>query len=384
MINSRVTSLNKSATLKLTALTKKLKAEGKDVVNFAAGEPDFDTPQFVKEEAKKAIDLGFTKYTPSCGTAELRDAISKKLVGENNIQCSAKNIITTAGAKYAIFAALMALLSEGDEVLLPGPFWVSYPEMVGLLGAKCTVIPTTEKTHFKLTPELLRKAITPKTKLLILNYPCNPTGATYNAEELKLLLEVISKHDMFVLSDEIYEKLIYDNAIHTSFASLPGAHDRTVTINGFSKSFSMTGWRLGYLEAKEDLVEEISKIIDHTTSCTSSISQAAAMAALNNKTWIAEVRREFQKRRNLLWNNLHTEKKIIPIRPDGTFYMLCDIRATKLPSARFASLLLEQYLVSTIPTDTFGAEGYVRLSFATSTKDILTGIERIKTFLNRL
>ena len=385
MINPRVQSLQKSSTLKITALTKKLKKEGKDVVNFAAGEPDFDTPSFVKEAAKKAIDDGFTKYTPSAGMLPLREEIARKLNCENKIPCKPTDIIVTSGAKYALFAAIFALLKEVDEVILPAPYWVSYPEMVKLAGATLKIIDCKKENNFKLQKEELKKALTSKTKLLIFNYPSNPTGITYSADEIKEFYEIIKDRNIFVLSDEIYEKLVYDEADHISFASLAGAYKSTVTVNGFSKSFSMTGWRLGYFVADEEVIAQASKIIDHTTSCASSISQAAGLVALQHgAAWEEKIRREFQYRRDILWEGLSASSGLVPIRSQGTFYMFCDISKTGLSSFDFASQLLEKQLVSVIPGDAFGAEGFVRFSFATSQEQIHKGIERIRSFLQEL
>jgi aspartate aminotransferase len=384
MLNPRVTALTKSTTLKITALTKKLKKEGKDVVNFAGGEPDFDTPSFVKEAAKKAIDEGFTKYTPSAGIPQLRAAIAKKLQDENKIPAKESNIIVTTGAKYALFAAIFAVVSEGQEIIIPSPYWVSYPQMAILAGAKIKYLLTTLENNFKISPSDLKKSINSNTKLLILNYPSNPSGITYDYDELKAIYEIAKENNIFVLSDEIYEKLIYDGRSHTSFASFPGADKFTITVNGFSKSFSMTGWRMGYLCAHEDLVDQISKIIDHTTSCACSITQQAALAALQDKKWQEESCQEFEKRRNLLYEGLSKLKKISAIKSESTFYMFCDIRKTGLSSMEFSSKLLEEQLVSCIPADAFGAEGFVRLSFATSSEQIKKGIERIEKFLKRL
>jgi aspartate aminotransferase len=383
-INPLISSLKGSSTLKITALTKKLKKEGKDIVNFAAGEPDFDTPAFVKDEAKRAIDEGFTKYTPSSGMLELREAIARKLNEENKIACQAQNIIVTCGAKYAIYAAILTVAGKGDQVIIASPYWVSYPEMVRLSGAKIKVIATNSRNSFKIQPKDLQKALTSKTKLLILNYPNNPTGMTYTEEELTQLFEVIRDKGVYILSDEIYEKLIYDGRTHTSFATISGAAKNTLTVNGFSKSFSMTGWRIGYLAADEKIINEASKIIDHTTSCVSSISQRAALVALKNTSWQDTLRAEFEKRRNFLWNGLTDCKKLVPFKSEGTFYMFCDIRKTGLSSEEFASRLLEKKCVSVIPADSFDAEGYVRLSFATALEDIEKGLMRIKQFLNEL
>lgn len=384
MISSRVEQLSSSATLKITALTKKLKVDGKDVVNFAAGEPDFDTPLFIKEKAKKAIDDGLTKYTPSAGTNELREAIARKLKEENAIPCESSNIIVTTGAKYAIFAAIITFVDCKEEVLIPSPYWVSYPEMVTLCQVKHKIIKTKQREGFKLTPQALEKAITKKTKLLILNYPSNPTGISYNENELKEIYKIVKSKGIMVLSDEIYEVLTYDGNKHISFASIEDAFKFTVTINGFSKSFSMTGWRLGYLAAHQDFIGAISKVIDHTTSCASSISQAAALSAIQDKAWPVAMKKEFENRRNMLYDGLKGFKKCKPLKPNGTFYMFCDIRKSGLNSLEFSSQLLDKYLVSTIPAMSFGAEGFVRLSFATSSEDINKGIGRIKSFLEGL
>lgn len=384
MINPQVTSLNKSATLKITALTKKLIKEGKDVVNFAGGEPDFDTPLFIKEEAKIAIDKGLTKYTPSAGRIDLKEAIADKLNRENNIKASASNIIVTSGAKYSIFVTMFSLLAAGDEVIIPAPYWVSYPEMVKLTLAKTVVLPTSVSNDFKINPAELEKAITPKTKLLILNYPSNPTGVTYSREELEAILKVVKKKKIFVLSDEIYEVLTYDGRKHISFASLPGAFESTITINGFSKTYSMTGWRIGYLVADEKIVNETSKIIDHTTSCASSISQSAALAALGNKDWQEEIRGKFQERRDAIWKGLSAFPELKPFKPQGTFYLFCDIRGSGLGSFDFSTRLLENFLTSCIPADPFGQEGYLRCSFSTSLEQISKGVERIGEFLTSL
>jgi aspartate aminotransferase len=384
MINKRVFSLEKSATLKITTLTKKLIKEGKDVVNFAAGEPDFDTPFFIKEEAIKAINKGFTKYTSSTGILELKEAIVRKLKEENNLNMDSQNIIITTGAKYAIFIGMFTLLDEEDEVIIPSPYWVSYPQMARLIGAKIKILPTTKENNFKVKPEDLKKIITPKTKMLILNYPNNPTGQTFSYEELREIYEIIKESNIFVLSDEIYEKIIYDEIKHISFASFPEADKFTLTVNGFSKAFSMTGWRLGYLVADKKIIEAASKIVDHTTSCANSITQRAALAALKNKEWYNKIKEEFEKRRNFLWEGLSSLDGIEPIKPQGTFYLFCDIRKTNLNSFEFASQLLEKYLVSCIPADSFGAEGFIRISFSTSFQQIEKGLERIRRFLKEI
>jgi len=383
MINPHVTALNKSATLKITALTKKLIAEGKDVVNFAAGEPDFDTPEFIKTAAKAAIDSGFTKYTPSCGLPQLRQAIASKLSQENNIPTKPEEVIVTSGAKYAIYVALTTLVQAGDEVIIPSPHWVSYPEMVELCSAKAKFLPSTSG-DFKIDPSKLKEAISAKTKVLILNYPNNPTGITNTKQELAAIYEAIKDANIFVISDEIYEVLSYDSNVHSSFAAQAGAQSRTITINGFSKTFSMTGWRLGYLAGPAEIINQASKIIDHTTSCASAISQKGALSALEDKQWPKKVKQIFEERRNILWEGLNSYAELKPVKPQGTFYLFCDIRPSGLGSFDFASKLLEKYLVSCIPADPFGSPGFLRISFATSKEQIEKGIERIGQFLKEL
>jgi len=279
---------------------------------------------------------------------------------------------------------MFSLLAAGDEVIIPAPYWVSYPEMVKLTLAKAVVLPTSESNDFKIDPVELEKAITPKTKLLILNYPNNPTGVTYSREELEAILKVVKEKKIVVLSDEIYEVLTYDGRKHISFASLPGAFESTITINGFSKTYSMTGWRIGYLVADEKIINQTSKIIDHTTSCASSISQSAALAALGNKDWPEKIRSKFQERRDAIWKGLTAFPELKPFKSQGTFYLFCGIRGSGLGSFDFSTRLLENFLTSCIPADPFGQEGYLRCSFSTSLEQISKGVERIGEFLTSL
>jgi len=358
--------------------------EGKDVVNFAGGEPDFDAPEFIRLAVKEAVDGGFSKYTPSCGLPDLRAAIAEKLTNQNKIPTKPEEVIVTSGAKYAIYVALLTLCAPDDEVIIPSPHWVSYPEMVQLIGAKAKFLTTLEENTFKINPEDLAKAITPKTKVLILNYPSNPTGATYSRAELEAIHEVIKDKNIFVISDEIYEVLSYDSREHVSFASSPEAAKRTITVNGFSKSYSMTGWRLGYLAGPAEIINQASKIIDHTTSCACALSQKAAIAALKNEDWLKSVHDIFQERRDLFYQGLSTCPGLKPMKPQGTFYLFCDIRPTGMNSFDFATKLLEQELVSCIPADPFGMPGFLRMSFATSNEQIQKGVDRIKKFLRCL
>jgi len=384
-MNSRVISLNKSATLKITSLTKKLVKEGKDVVNFAAGEPDFDTPDFIKKAAIEAINQGFTKYTPSAGMPELRTAIAAKLSGQNAIKgARPENIIVTSGAKYAVFAAILALIEPGQKVIIPAPYWVSYPEMVKLAAGEPMFLAGDKSNGFKIDPKKLQNAITPDVKVLILNYPNNPTGATYSQQELEEIYKAVKDKNIFVISDEIYEILTYEQQNHVSFASIGNAENFTVTVNGFSKAFSMTGWRMGYLAAAAEIINSVSKIIDHTTSCACSITQKAALAALSDKAWQQDMKQEFEKRRDFIYEGLLSCPKLEPVKPQGTFYLFCDISKTGLSSSDFASRLLEEHLVSCIPAESFGQAGFVRISFSTSLEQIKKGLERIKKFTSKL
>ena len=384
-LNKKVDSLQRSPTLKITSLAKKLKKEGKDVINFAAGEPDFDTPSFVKQAAQRALAQGLTKYTPSAGSSELREAIAQKLRDENHLDYHWENILVTSGAKYSVFLAIYSLVNPQDEVILSSPYWVSYPEMIKLTGGKIVILPTTKEENFKINPLRLQKAITQRTKLLILNYPANPTGITYTAKELESIWDVIRGRHIFVLSDEIYEKIIFDERTHISFGSLEGASEQVVTVNGFSKSFSMTGWRLGYLGGPLNVIGYAQKIIDHTTSCANSIAQVAGLAALRDgRDWCKKIKNEFQERRDCIYEGLSSCKNMSVVRPMGTFYIFCDIHKTGLSAAEFSTRLLKEQLVAVIPSEGFGLENFLRISFATDKEHIIQGVQRIKNFVSSL
>jgi len=382
----RLKKINPSSTLAITAKAKKLNSEGRDIVNFAAGEPDFDTPGFIKDAAIAAIHAGFTKYTPTTGIPELKKAIAEKLKKDNSLQYDPSQIVVSCGAKHSIFNALFALVNKGDEVIIASPYWVSYPEMVNLCEGVPCFIKTTAENGFKITAADLEKYITPKTKVVILNSPSNPTGCVYTEEELKHIAKICSEKRIFVISDEIYEKLIYDNQKHISIASFgKEIYDLTVTINGLSKSYSMTGWRIGYLAAPADISDAVSKIQDHTTSNPASISQKAAVAALTAPDdFIKTMAAEFQKRRDYAIERLTRIKKIGFIKPKGAFYILCDISKVHLDSKTFANRLLEEAYVSLIPGIAFGMDQYVRISFATSIEQIGKGMDRLEEWLNKL
>jgi len=381
----RLNKINPSSTLAITAKAKKLKAEGKDIVNLSAGEPDFDTPDFVKEAAIQAIKSGFTKYTPTTGIPELKKAVAEKFKKENNLTYEPGQIVVSCGAKHSIFNTLLVLVDSGDEVLIPLPYWVSYPEMVNLCEATPRFIKTLPGNNFKIKPEDLEKNIGPKTKLLILNSPSNPTGCVYTEGELRRIADICVKNKILVLSDEIYEKLIYDGLKHVSIAGFNSdIYDLTVTVNGLSKSHSMTGWRLGYLGAPLEIAEAISRLQDHSTSNPSSITQKAAVAALNDTSDFTErVCLEFQKRRDYCVGRINKMPKIKCVVPEGAFYIFCDISATKIDSSVFANRLLEEALISIIPGSGFGMDDYIRVSFANSLEQLAKGMDRLEQWLKQ-
>ena len=368
----------------ITAKAKELQSKGIDVVNFAAGEPDFDTPDFIKKAAIKAIQDGFTKYTPSIGTIQLREAIEKKFLKDNHLTYKPSQVAVSCGAKHSIYNIIQVLADEGEEVIIPSPFWVSYPEMVKLSGAKSVFVQTTPKNGFKITPDQLLKSVTSKTKILVLNSPSNPTGMVYSKSELSAIAEICVKHNIYVISDEIYEKLLYDVPEYTSIASFgKEIYDLTVTVNGVSKAYSMTGWRIGYCGAAQEIIDYVNKFQDHSTSNPTSISQMAALEALQaSEESINAMRTEFQSRRDLMMGEVDKISEISYIRPQGAFYLFCDI--SKLgDSVTVAKRILEEVNVAIIPGESFGANDYARLSFATSRERITEGIKRIGQWVKK-
>ncbi len=382
----RIATVKPSSTLAITSKAKKLRSEGKDIVSFAAGEPDFDTPEPIKQGAVDAIRKGFTKYTPTTGTPELKKIISEKFKRDNALEYGVQQIAVSCGAKHSIFNALFVLLDKGDEAVMASPYWVSYPEMVRLCEGTPRIIETSRKNDFKITPGELKKNIGPKTKLLMLNTPSNPAGSVYTRDELLALAEICVAHKILVISDEIYEKIIFDNLPHVSIASLnKDIYGLAVTVNGVSKSFSMTGWRIGYLGGPADIVEAIGKFQDHSTSNPASISQKAAEAALGMAgSFSATMREEFQKRRDFIVARLETIEKINCIVPKGAFYVFCDISKTGLGSVEFASRLLDEAGVAVIPGESFGKDEYIRISFATGMPQVTKGLDRLKDFCDAL
>ena len=381
-INSRIGKVVGSSTLAITAKAKELRAQGCDVVNFAAGEPDFDTPASIKAAAIQAIEDGFTKYTPSIGTLELRKAIAEKFKKDNQLDYTPAQIAVSCGAKHSIYNIIQVLTDEGEEVLIPSPYWVSYPEMVKLAGATSKILPTSAQTHFKITAQQLSENITDKTKLLILNSPSNPTGMLYSKEELESIAEVCVKRSIYVISDEIYEKLIYDAPQYTSLAAL-GKEIRglTITVNGISKAYSMTGWRIGYAAGPEEIMGYIKKLQDHSTSNPSSISQMAALQALREpEESVIVMRDEFKRRRDLITSAFDQIPQVEYIMPEGAFYLFCDFSKLGV-SLEIAKQILDDVNVAIIPGEGFGAPGFMRLSFATSAERIQEGTKRIAQWI---
>src|SRR3954464_8794291 len=385
-ISTRAASLSPSLTLAIDSKAKQMKAEGQDVVGFGAGEPDFDTPQHIKDAAAKALAAGFTKYTPSSGIPELREAIADKFKRENGLTYKASQIIVSNGGKHSCYNVILATCQEGDEVIIPSPYWLSYPEMVKLAAATPVILETSDKTEFKVTPDQLRQAITPRTRLFILNSPSNPTGSLYTREEIKALGDICVEKGVLIMSDEIYEKLVYDGATHTSVASFSQAHhDHTIIVHGFAKAYSMTGWRLGYLAAPEPVAKAIDAIQSHSTSNPCSFAQKGGVAALNGpqdhlSAWLAE----YAKRRGYAHQRLNAMPGITCVNAKGAFYLFPNISKLGLNSSDFCAKLLEQEKVAAVPGIAFGADDYIRISYATSMANLEKGLDRIEKFARGL
>jgi aspartate aminotransferase len=360
-----------------------MRAEGIDVVGFGAGEPDFPTPAHISKAGIESIEQGFTKYTPSAGIVPLKEAIRDKFKKENNLSYELKQIVVSCGAKHSLYNIFQAICNDGDEVIIPSPFWVSYPEMVLLAGARPVILNGELKNGMKITPKQLKACLTKKTAAVIINSPSNPAGVVYTQAELKGLAEVILDCGAYIISDEIYEKLVYDGIKQVSVASLSEEiYRRTFVVNGVSKSYSMTGWRIGYAAGPLQAMEAISNLQDHSTSNPASISQKAALAALKGPQDCVEAMRiEFQKRRDYMCSRFDNMKDISYVRPQGAFYIFCDISKTGLKSLEFTKRLLEEANVAVIPGEPFGWDNYVRLSFATSMENIKRGLDRIEQWL---
>lgn len=394
-LSKKAGNISPSITLEITAKANELKSQGIDVVSFGAGEPDFNTPENIIEAAIKAMKDGKTKYTPAGGILQLKETICNKFKNDNNLEYKPSQIIVSTGAKQSLANTFMAILNPGDEVLIPVPYWVSYPELVKLADGVPVFVNTDEKDNYKYTIESLNLALTSKTKAILLNSPNNPTGTIYNKEELVEIAEFAKENDLIIISDEIYEKLIYDGNEHISIASLSqDAYERTIVINGVSKTYAMTGWRLGYAAASEQIVKHMTSIQSHMTSNVNTITQYASIEALNGPIEdLKSMVKEFESRRNFMVEKLNSIDGISIIKPNGAFYIMVNIseylntslNGIKISnSLEFAKVLLEEEKVAVIPGSGFGLDNYIRLSYATSKEIIGKGIDRISSFLNKL
>lgn len=391
-LSRKCQQISSSVTLAITAKAKKLKSEGVDVISFGAGEPDFNTPLNIQNAGIEAIKKGFTRYTPASGISELKEAVCYKLKRDNGLSYKPSQIVVSNGAKHSLYNALMAICNPGDEVIIANPYWVSYPELVKLVDAVPVFVQTKEENNFKYTEDALVKAITNKTKAIILNSPNNPTGVVYSKKELAMIANLAVKYDLFVISDEIYEKLIYDDVKHISIASLSEEiKNRTIVVNGVSKAYAMTGWRIGYAAAPEDVSKIMSNVQSHCTSNPNSIAQYASVEALRGPQDAIELmRREFEKRRNYMVKKINTIPGLSCKMPSGAFYVMINISKIKgmvikgytiNSSLDFCNALLNSEKVAAIPGSAFGADDFIRLSYATSLEAITKGLNRIENFL---
>lgn len=386
--SSRITNLQESATIAISTLATTLKAQGRDILSFSAGEPDFDTPEPIKLAAKAALDQGFTKYTQVAGIPELKQAIANKLERENGLCYEPKQILVSNGAKQSLFNVFQALIDKGDEVIIPSPYWVTYPELVAYSGGSNVFIETNEQNGFKITAKSLRQAITPRTKALVLTTPSNPTGMVYTKQELESIAQVLHGSDIVVIADEMYEKLLYDGEFVSVGSISQDMFERTITINGLSKSVAMTGWRMGYCaSADTTLIKLMTNLQSQCTSNINSITQKASIIALEGgvDTQIEAMRQAFLARRDLAVSSINAIQGLHTLSPQGAFYLFISIgSACGGDSMAFCKQLLEQEGIALVPGSAFGADGFVRLSFACSTEQITAGIARIAHFMQGL
>ncbi len=395
-ISKKVKEIAPSLTLEITAKAKKMKAEGISVIGFGAGEPDFNTPEFIIDSAKKALDIGFTKYTPAAGMVELKKAVCQKFLKDNSLEYAENQIVISSGAKSSLYHAICAIVDDGDEVILPSPYWLTYPELVKLAGGACVLVKAEKENGYKMTASQLEKAITSKTKCVILNTPNNPTGAVYSKDELIAIAKVVEKAGIYVIADEIYEKLVYAGESHYSIASYNDyMKEHTVIVNGMSKTYSMTGWRIGYLAAPAAIAKAISSMQSHTTSNACSIAQYASVAALTDDKgaeFIEEMQKVFDERRKYMVETLKSIDGLVCIEPKGAFYVFVDVSnlygktfdGVKINgSLSFADCALKKG-IALIPGIAFGDDNCIRLSYAISIEDIKEGLARLKEFVSEL
>ena len=395
-VSKKVKEIAPSLTLEITAKAKKMKADGISVIGFGAGEPDFNTPDYIVESAKKALDIGFTKYTPASGTVELKKAICQKFLKDNGLEYTPEQIVISSGAKSSLYHAICAIVDDGDEVILPSPYWLTYPELIKLAGGKCVYVPTKKENGYKMTASQFADVINDKTKCLILNTPNNPTGAVYSENEIKEIAKICEEKNIFVISDEIYEKLVYDGEKHYSIAQYSSKmKDLTVIINGMSKTYAMTGWRIGYLAGPVNVVKAISSMQSHTTSNACSISQYASVTALvdpKGEQFICEMQKVFDERRKLMIEMLSDVPGIVCIQPKGAFYVFVNV--ADLYGKAFDGVVIKDSLtfadcalkrgVALIPGVAFGSDDCIRLSYAISIEDIKEGLNRLISFIKEL
>ena len=394
-LSRKAQAIEPSLTLAITAKAKEMKEKGIDVISFSAGEPDFNTPKNIINAAIKAMEDGNTKYTSVNGILKLREAICKKFKDDNGLEYNPSQIVVSTGAKQSLANTFLAILNPGDEVIVSTPYWVSYPELIKLADGKPVFVEGDEKSNYKFTKENLEKAVTAKTKAIVLNTPNNPTGTIYNKEELEVIADFAKKYDIIIISDEMYEKLIYDNENHISIASLSkDAYERTIVINGLSKSYAMTGWRIGYCAASEKIAKLMISIQSHVTSNVCSITQYAALEALNGpQDEITKMINEFEKRRNYMINRIESIDNLSIVKPKGAFYIMINIENClgkeingKIlnDSMEFCASLLENEKLAVIPGKAFGLNNYIRVSYATSMEAIKEGLNRIESFIKKL
>ncbi|WP_026485724.1 pyridoxal phosphate-dependent aminotransferase [Caldanaerobius polysaccharolyticus] len=392
-LSIKAQSISESSTLAITALANQLKSKGINVIGFGAGEPDFDTPEYIKEAAVKAIKEGRTKYTPVSGIPELKEAIVDKFEKDNNLKYKPSQILVSNGAKHSLYNVMQALCNPGDEVIIPTPYWVTYPELVKMADAIPVYVKCDPEKDFRIDIDDLKAKISGKTKAIIINSPNNPTGAVYPKEDLKEIAQLALSHGFYIISDEIYEELIYDGRRHVSIASLSDeVKEKTIVVNGVSKAYAMTGWRIGYAAGPEDVIKIMTNIQSHSTSNPNSIAQYASLAALRgNKDDVFMMRDEFELRRNYMVQRINGIKYLSCNTPHGAFYIMMNIQelkgrkvngATISSSEAVAKILLEKANVAVVPGDGFGTDDFVRLSYATSIKNIKSGLDRIEAFIN--